>query len=99
MADEVQDTPLEQLHAIVHGRVQGVSFRYYTQLRAAEMGVTGWVRNLPDRTVEVTAEGERAQLERLLRFLRQGPTGASVTKVDADWWPATGAYSGFNIRY
>lgn len=99
MTDEPPAPPQEQLHAIVYGRVQGVSFRYYTQLRAGELGITGWVRNLPDRTVEVTAEGARPQLERLLGFLRRGPTGATVIDVEVEWRPASGGFSGFNIRY
>ncbi|MBZ0278477.1 MAG: acylphosphatase [Anaerolineae bacterium] len=99
MADESPAPQPERLHVIVHGHVQGVSFRYFTQMRAAEIGLTGWVRNLPDRTVEVTAEGGRADLERLLRFLRQGPTGATVTQVDVHWETASGIFSGFNIRY
>lgn len=99
MDDESPATQPERLHVVVHGRVQGVSFRYFTQMRAAEIGLTGWVRNLPDRTVEVTAEGERAGLERLLHFLRQGPTGATVTQVDVHWETASGIFSGFNIRY
>jgi acylphosphatase len=99
MTGESSHSPQEQLHAIVNGRVQGVSFRYYTQLRAGELGLTGWVRNLPDRTVEVTAEGERPQLERLLGFLRRGPTGATVTDVEVEWRLASGRFAGFNIRY
>jgi acylphosphatase len=87
----------EQLHAIVHGRVQGVNFRYYTQRRADELGVTGWVRNLEDRTVEVTAEGTHAQLDDLLTFLRQGPPSARVTSVDVEWKQASGRFSEFNV--
>jgi acylphosphatase len=86
-----------QLHAIVHGHVQGVSFRYYTLRRANELGVTGWVRNLPDRTVEVTAEGTRAELEDLLQFLHKGPEGARVTNVDAEWRAPSGQYNRFEI--
>lgn len=99
MNDNATPPADERLHVIVHGRVQGVSFRYFTQLRAAELGVTGWVRNLPDRTVEVTAEGTRPQLERLLGFLRRGPTGATVTQTEITWLPASGTFAGFNIRY
>ncbi|HSS98845.1 MAG TPA: acylphosphatase [Terriglobales bacterium] len=87
-----------QLHAIVHGRVQGVSFRYYTTLRAAESGIVGWVRNLPDGTVEVTAEGTRQQLDSFADFLRQGPLGARVVSVDIDWHPVTGDFTNFVIR-
>ncbi len=89
----------EQLHAIVRGRVQGVSFRYYTHLRATELGLKGWVRNLPDGTVEVTAEGEREVLEALLAFLQEGPSGARVVSVLFDWRPASGEFDEFEITY
>jgi acylphosphatase len=86
------------LHAIVHGRVQGVSFRYYTNMRAEELGLTGWVRNLPDGTVEVVAEGSRAQLDRLLGFLNQGPIGARVSSVEAKWEAADKHFTNFSIH-
>lgn len=86
-----------QLHAIVKGRVQGVNFRYYTMMRASELHLTGWVRNLPERAVEVTAEGTRAQLEQLLMFLNQGPPSAHVTSVEVEWRAASGKYTDFEI--
>lgn len=89
----------QRLHAMVSGRVQGVSFRHYTLLRAREIGVSGWVRNLPDGDVEVTAEGTRDQLEALLVFLHQGPPAARVIQVEALWGAASGAFDGFEIRY
>lgn len=87
-----------RLHAIVRGIVQGVNFRYYTRREAQRLLVTGWVRNLPDGTVEVTAEGSRAQLERLLDFLRVGPPMARVTGVEATWLPASGEFTTFEIN-
>jgi len=87
-----------QLHAIVHGRVQGVSFRYYTTLRAVDSGIVGWVQNLPDGTIEVTAEGTRQQLDSFADFLRQGPSGARVSSVDMDWRLPTEDFSDFVIR-
>jgi acylphosphatase len=90
---------IARLHAIVHGRVQGVSFRYYTQLRARELGLGGFVRNLWDRTVEVVAEGRRADVEQLLSFLRVGPRAAFVTQVDARWQPPTHEFNRFEVRY
>jgi acylphosphatase len=89
----------EQLHAIVRGRVQGVSFRHYTHQRAKELGLTGWVRNLPDGTVEVTAEGERETLEQLLGFLDTGPLGAHVVHVLKHWQPASDQYHDFDVSY
>ena len=88
----------DQLHAIVRGRVQGVSFRYYTMLRARELHIQGWVRNLPDGTVEVLAEGARARLDQLAAFLAAGPVGARVESVDANWQRATGQFTDFIIR-
>ena len=90
---------MEQLHAVVRGRVQGVSFRYYTQQRAKELGLKGWVRNMPDGTVEVTAEGERHVLEDLLDFLHKGPSGAQIMTVLFNWYPASGRFDSFEVSY
>jgi acylphosphatase len=89
----------QQLHAIVHGRVQGVGFRDATERRAVELGVTGWVRNKPDRTVEVTAEGDRAALERLLEWLHRGPSAARVSEVEAEWKAASGSFEDFRVTW
>ena len=88
-----------RLQAIVHGRVQGVNFRYYTQLQAQELGVTGYVRNKWDRTVEVVAEGERGAVEKLLEFIKVGPRGALVRRVDRQWQDPTGQFKYFEVRY
>ncbi len=93
MSDEVR------LQAIVHGHVQGVNFRYYTQLRARELGVKGYVRNKWDGTVEVVAEGERAAVEQLLEFLKVGPRAAQVQRVDSQWQDPTGQFAYFEVRY
>ncbi len=88
----------EQLHAIVHGRVQGVGFRDATYRCASELGLSGWVRNRADLTVEVTAEGDRAALDQFLAFLQRGPSATRVTSVDADWREASGHFRDFSIR-
>jgi len=93
MPDEVR------LQATVHGRVQGVNFRYYTQLRAQELGVTGYVRNKWDGTVEVVAEGEREAVEKLLEFIKVGPRAALVRRVDSRWQDPTGQFGYFEVRY
>ena len=67
---------------IVHGRVQGVFFRETTRRRALERGVTGWVRNRRDGTVEAVFEGEPPAVEEMLRFSREGPEYASVEAVE-----------------
>ena len=84
---------------IVHGRVQGVFFRVYVSRRAGELGLEGYVRNLPDGTVEVIAEGEKNKLERLIDYLSEGPPGAAVQKMDTGWSEYSGKYSGFSVGY
>jgi acylphosphatase len=87
------------VHAFVEGRVQGVGFRFFVQRQALALGIKGWVRNLHGgATVEVMAEGPRADLEMLLADLRRGPRMASVEGVDASWQEAAGAFQGFEIR-
>ena len=88
-----------RLKAIVHGRVQGVNFRYYTCQQARGLGVTGYVRNRWDGTVEAVAEGERDMVVRLLNWLHKGPRVAFVEKVDAQWLPYSGEFRGFEVRY
>lgn len=88
-----------RLHAIVHGKVQGVSFRYYTQQRAQALGLRGWVRNLDDGTVETEAEGSRAQLDEFQLFLHEGPLGARVRSVDLMWIAVREDETTFEIRY
>ena len=89
----------QRLHAIVHGKVQGVSFRHYTTEKARELKLTGWVMNRRDRTVEVVAEGSRENLEALRTWLHQGSPEADVERVDATWDDATGEFKGFRTTY
>jgi acylphosphatase len=88
---------LFRLHAVVEGRVQGVGYRYFVVDSAQALGVTGWVRNRWDDTVEVTAEGDRQALEKLLAALEQGPRAAFVSRVQVDWEPGTGEFKQFWI--
>lgn len=88
-----------RLQAVVHGRVQGVSFRYYTRRRATELELGGYVRNQWNGTVEVVAEGPRPDLDALLAFLRVGPPSAVVTEVETRWPAATGEFDRFEVRY
>jgi len=88
-----------RVHAIVHGRVQGVSFRFFTQRTAEELRLTGWVRNRRDGTVEAVAEGPLAQIGRFVSFLHRGSPSAQVAHVDVRYSQPTGEFSGFFIRY
>ena len=85
--------------ATIRGRVQGVFFRAFTEGHARQLGVSGYVRNLPDGSVEVSAEGRKAQLELLAGHLRVGPPMSGVTEVTINWSEYTGDYKGFHIRY
>ena len=87
-----------RLHAVVEGRVQGVGFRYFVEEQAVALGLKGWVRNRWDGTVEVTAEGERDTLNKLLAALNRGPRAANVTYVQAEWEKANGEFSSFYVR-
>ncbi len=98
MSDAAANSSTVRLHAIVEGRVQGVGFRYFTQQQAVRLGVDGWVRNRWDGTVEVVAEGERGQLEALLRAIRRGPRAGTTRTVKFDWLDASGEFQGFRIR-
>lgn len=89
----------KRLHAIVLGIVQGVGYRYFTLWEAARLGVTGYVRNLPDGSVEVVAEGTKEQLERLLERLQQGPPAALVKRVITKWEDARGEFDRFAVRF
>lgn len=92
-------TPNEALHANIHGRVQGVGFRYSTVAQAKRLGLTGYTRNMPDGSVEVVAEGEKRKLEALLAWLRKGPSMARVSDVQHRFVPPVGTYRGFGVDY
>ena len=76
--------------ALVAGVVQGVGFRYSTQMRARELGLAGHVRNLADGSVDVWIEGRSSSVEKMLAWLRHGPPGARVASVDAQAVDPTG---------
>ena len=86
------------LHASALGKVQGVFFRAFVTRQAVDLGLLGCVRNLPDGSVEVWAEGERSKLEKFVEYLRVGPPGARVDRVETDWQPYRGEFSGFDIQ-
>jgi acylphosphatase len=87
-----------RLHAVVHGRVQGVGFRAFVVESGIQVGATGWARNRWNGTVEVVAEGDRGTLERLLADLHRGPRMSNVTRVEVEWQPATGEFRSFSVR-
>lgn len=87
-----------RVHLFVSGRVQGVAYRVHAQQRARQLGLVGWVRNLPDGRVEAWAEGPRSALEALSDWCECGPAAARVEEVDRTWGDGGGEYEGFEIR-
>ena len=87
----------ERLHGLVKGDVQGVGFRYFLIRRAQALGLSGWVQNRDDGTVEFVAEGSRRDLEQLERAAREGPRMARVTALEVNWSQATGGLDRFDI--
>jgi len=74
---------LQTISIIVKGKVQGVFYRQSTQEKATALGITGTVRNLPNKSVAITATGEKEQLDQLLAWCRQGPPRAVVSSVES----------------
>jgi acylphosphatase len=83
-------------HLIIHGRVQGVGYRAYMRMEAVRLGVTGWVRNCVDGTVEATIHGQPEDVSKMLDWARHGPPAAHVTSIQVN--EASGEYEGFEQR-
>jgi len=92
---------MEHLRAqvIIRGLVQGVFFRASTREEAMRLNVDGWVRNLPDGSVQALFEGEKKKVEEIIGWCHKGPSGAAVSKVEITWEPYKGEHSHFDIRY
>ena len=88
----------QRLEAVVHGRVQGVGFRFHVVRAADRLGLHGWVANESDGAVRCVAEGPPEVLAVLLAELRTGPAGAQVDRVDEAWSAATGEFARFSVR-
>ncbi|MBI2548294.1 acylphosphatase [Candidatus Woesearchaeota archaeon] len=90
---------MKQVHLIITGRVQGVSFRYSTKQKAQDLGITGWVRNIPNNAVEVVAEGYEETLQQFIVWCHKGSLLANVTSVKVTEKQYTGKFTSFDIRY
>lgn len=88
---------MERKHLTISGRVQGVYFRAYTRDQAENLGIRGWVRNLPDGRVEAVIEGEAPAVGKMLEWCRRGTPPAKVDRVDVLDVEARGDLQGFNI--
>lgn len=83
----------------IYGKVQGVFFRANTQKEARRRGLTGWVKNMADGTVEATIEGPNEPVKELVEWAHEGSPAARVDNVEASWEEATGDFDSFEIRY
>lgn len=99
MSQNDKQNTIEELYAVVRGIVQGVGFRYFVVEHARRLGLRGYVRNESTGDVEVLAQGQRADLERLLSKLRQGPAAADVRDVQTLWREPTEQFSSFHLRW
>jgi acylphosphatase len=87
----------KRVQLIVKGRVQGVFYRASTQREARRLGVTGWVKNRADGSIEIVAEGEEDAIKEFVGWANHGPTAARVDQVDVRWRGYTGEFSEFSI--
>ena len=90
---------VERLQMTVNGVVQGVGFRYFVIQRARSRGLTGYVSNRRDGSVEVVAEGARPELEELLAELNRGPRHGIVRNVKTEWQEPSGSFEDFDVRF
>lgn len=88
-----------RVHLLISGQVQGVFFRANTRRAANELGLKGWVRNVPDGMVEVVAEGRKHSLDRLIEYCRKGPEGSRVENIEIKWGEFKNEFGGFEVRF
>ncbi len=88
---------LKAAHVYIYGHVQGVCFRATARVKAVTLGLTGYVRNLPDGSVELEAEGEEQALRELISWCHQGPPAARVDRVEVHWTQPGAPRSDFHV--
>lgn len=89
----------KRVRIIVHGRVQGVGFRAYSEATAARLGLTGYVTNRTDGTVEIVVDGEDNAVDQLVARARSGPPMARVDRIEVETGEPEGAFEGFGVRF
>jgi acylphosphatase len=94
----MQNSDLQRAHVRVSGQVQGVFFRDSTRQKAEELGLAGWVKNVPDGRVEALFEGPSEKVREMVRWCEEGPRHASVENVATDFESAGGDLKGFEVR-
>jgi acylphosphatase len=96
--DPKNSQAIARIHIRVKGRVQGVGFRAYVEYEAQQIGVRGWVRNVGYDTVEAVAEGTRAEVERFIAKMKEGPRISRVDEAKLEWEDATGEFTEFGVK-
>jgi acylphosphatase len=91
-------TPLKRIGVLVKGRVQGVGFRYFTRDRARIHDLTGWVRNLPDSSVEFEAQGRAENVDSFAKEIKEGPALSNVSEMVINELPVEENEKGFEIK-
>ncbi|MFV1916891.1 MAG: acylphosphatase [Patescibacteria group bacterium] len=86
-----------RVHVFIEGRVQGISYRYWTKKTASSLGLTGWVKNLAGGRVEAVFEGQKKEVEQMIKKCRRGPILAGVKHIDIVWEDATGEFKNYEI--
>lgn len=90
---------MKTINIRVHGDVQGVGFRYYTQRHASDHSVKGWVRNQADGSVEILAQGTETQLRHFLHIIEKGPAYANVSRLDVEDVESQDIFKDFRVTF
>ena len=88
-----------RVHIIIYGRVQGVGFRFNTKIKAMMNSIKGWVKNNPDKTVEIIADGDKENLKNLISFCNKGPFMARVDDIKVEWLKYKEEFTTFSVKY
>lgn len=90
---------MKRLHVYIEGKVQGVGFRHFVKINARQIGVNGWVKNLPDGRVEVVFEGSEAQINEMIECCKQGPRSGRVSNIHVHLEETDHSFEDFQVKY
>jgi acylphosphatase len=89
----------EQRHLRIHGKVQGVGYRFFATRVARRLGLKGWIQNMRDGSVEALVEGDKKDIDRWIEELKEGPRYAEVTKIDSESKEYSGRLPDFDVKF
>lgn len=90
---------MKRAHLLISGKVQGVSFRYYTKKTASNLNLKGYVKNLPDNKVEIVVEGSDSDVNEFVEWCKKGPSSSHVSDIKINYEPYSGEFMEFEIFY